>query len=77
MAGLLPSPSPTLLKEKGLGKRPHFFSFFQSCKGESVRTATAGLQEHCICLDDEKPGKRMRKREAFLPEPSSMRGGVK
>lgn len=81
VAGLMPPPFATTSQREGAQENTPFLFwvfggfFLQSCKGESVRTATAGLQKHCICLDDEKPGKRIREQEAFLPEPSSMREG--
>lgn len=46
-------------KEKVSGKDPLLPLLFQSTEGESVRTVTAGLQEHCICLCDEKRRCRM------------------
>ena len=62
-------------RERAREKTLFFFLFLQSCEEESVRTVAAALQEHCICLWDEKPGNRMGEWEASLPEPGSLRRG--
>lgn len=56
-------------KELGLVERPPYFAFQGVSRRKWKKKATTRLQEHCICLEDEKPeGKKKQ-------EACSMRGG--